>query len=102
MRELYEELLWWLIMPSLLRLAGEAAPSRTAVETMSRTIEDALTTAEAVGYRVDLLLGPASPEGANEEDARKVEPVAGLKTATKVARPPAKKRNPAKRGSNRK
>ena len=101
-RELYEELLWWLIMPSLLRLAGETAPSRTAVETMSRTIEDALTTAEAVGYRVDLLLGPASPEGANEEDARKVEPVAGLKTATKVARPPAKKRNPAKRGSNRK
>ena len=30
-RERYEELLWWLLMPSLLRLAGEAAPSRAAV-----------------------------------------------------------------------
>lgn len=47
-------------MPSLLRLAGESAPSqvaanRNAVRTMSRTIEEALATAEAAGYRVDLL-----------------------------------------------
>ncbi len=59
-RERYEELLWWLLMPSLLRLAGESAPSqvaanRNAVRTMSRTIEEALATAEAAGYRVDLL-----------------------------------------------
>ncbi len=45
-RERYEELLWWLLMPSLLRLAGETAPDRTAanraaVRTMSRTIEEA-------------------------------------------------------------
>ena len=26
-RESYEELLWWLLMPSLLRIAGESAPS---------------------------------------------------------------------------
>jgi hypothetical protein len=63
-RERYEELLWWLLMPSLLRLAGEAAPSRTAVEEMSRTVEEALATAEAAGYRVDLLLGPATAEAA--------------------------------------
>jgi hypothetical protein len=59
-RERYEELLWWLLMPSLLRLAGETAPSqvaanRAAVRKMSRTIEEALATAEAAGYRVDLL-----------------------------------------------
>jgi hypothetical protein len=55
-RERYEELLWWLLMPSLLRLAGEAAPSRAAVQAMSKSIEEALATAEAVGYRIDLLL----------------------------------------------
>jgi hypothetical protein len=64
-RELYEELLWWLLMPSLLRLAGEAAPSRTAVETMSRTIEGALAAAETAGYRVDLLLGSPAVESAS-------------------------------------
>jgi len=100
-REAYEELLWWLIMPSLLRLAGEPAPGRAAAESMSRTIEDALETAEAAGYRVDLLLGPAANGSAVEEDAREVERVAELKTATKEPRPPAKKRNPAKKGSNR-
>src|SRR5271166_6513497 len=46
-REAYEELLWWLIMPTMLHLAGEPAPSRSAAETMSRTIEEALATAEA-------------------------------------------------------
>jgi hypothetical protein len=59
-RERYEELLWWLQLPSLLRLAGETAPrsmaaNRAAVQAMSITIEDALAAAEAVGYRVDLL-----------------------------------------------
>jgi hypothetical protein len=62
-RERYEELLWWLLMPSLLRLAGETVPSRVAanraaVQTMSRTIDEALEAAEAVGYRVDLLADP--------------------------------------------
>ena len=66
-RELYEELLWWLLMPSLLRLADEAAPSRAVVEAMSKTIEEALGTAEAAGFRVDLLLEPATAEDAEEE-----------------------------------
>jgi len=56
-RESYEELLWWMLMPSLLRLAGETAPSRAAVEQMSKTVEEALETAEAAGYRIDALLG---------------------------------------------
>jgi hypothetical protein len=68
-REPYEELLWWLLMPSLLRLAGEASPSHAAVEEMSRTVEEALATAEAAGYRVDLLLAPSAPETAAEEPA---------------------------------
>ncbi|MGC1461928.1 MAG: alpha-amylase family glycosyl hydrolase [Terracidiphilus sp.] len=66
-RELYEELLWWLLMPSLLRLAGEASPSRTAVEELSKTVAEALSTAEAANYRIDELLGSAAPESEEPE-----------------------------------
>jgi hypothetical protein len=59
-REPYEELLWWLLLPSLLRLAGEKTFNRKAVEEMSKTIDEALTTAEAAGYRVDALLGASA------------------------------------------
>ncbi len=61
-RESYEELLWWMQMPSLLRLAGETAPSREALEHMSKIVKEALATAEAAGYRIDLLVGKASRE----------------------------------------
>jgi glycosidase len=56
-RESYEELLWWMLMPALLRLAGVPAPSRAAVEQMSQAVEEALAIAEAAGYRIDALLG---------------------------------------------
>jgi hypothetical protein len=65
-REQYEELLWWLLMPSLLGLGGEAAPSRAAVEKMSKTVEEALATAEAAGYRIDALLGTSTDPDAGE------------------------------------
>ena len=58
-RESYEELLWWMLMPSLLRLAGESAPSRATVDGLSRTVKDALAAAEAAGYRIDALTNPA-------------------------------------------
>ena len=56
-RERYEELLWWLLMPSLLRIAGEPVPSQSAVEELSLAVASALASAEAAGYRVDVLLG---------------------------------------------
>ncbi|MGA3134586.1 MAG: alpha-amylase family glycosyl hydrolase [Terracidiphilus sp.] len=65
-RELYEELLWWLLMPSLLRMGCEVAPSRAAVEEMSKTVEEALVTAEAAGYRIDALLGTSTDHDAGE------------------------------------
>ncbi len=68
-REPYEELLWWLQMPSLLRLAGEAAPSRAAAAEISRTVEDALAIAASAGFRVDVLLGEADSETSKPEDA---------------------------------
>jgi hypothetical protein len=68
-RELYEELLWWLQLPSLLRLAGEAVPSRAVIEQMGGSIDEALASAESAGYRVDLLYGPATTESVGEEPA---------------------------------
>jgi len=67
-RERYEELVWWLLMPSLLRVAGQSAPKRTELAAMSRIVEEALATAEQAGFRVDLLLNPAE-EPEEETDA---------------------------------
>jgi hypothetical protein len=71
--ELYEELLWWLLMPSLLRLAGETAPSRAAVEELSKTVAAALASAEAAGYRIDALLSPVAALDQDESPAPKAE-----------------------------
>ena len=61
-REPYEELLWWLMMPSLLRIAGEAVVDRAALAEMGKTIAEALETAEKAGYRIDALLGSAQAD----------------------------------------
>jgi glycosidase len=75
-RERYEELLWWLLMPSLLRLASEPAPSRSTVEELSKTVAAALASAEAVGYRIDVLLGASEAEviGESPQAAQKKRP----------------------------
>ena len=56
-REPYEELLWWLKLRALLRLAGEALPSRTEAELIGKDVDDAIALAATAGYRVDVLLG---------------------------------------------
>jgi glycosidase len=56
-REPYEELLWWLKLRALLRLAGEAVPSRTEAELIGQDVDDAIALAATAGYRVDVLLG---------------------------------------------
>ena len=66
-------------MPSLLGLGGEVAPSRAAVEEMSKTVEEALATAEAAGYRIDALLGgPSGSDGGQptepEAERQSLEP----------------------------
>jgi glycosidase len=75
-RELYEELLWWLLMPALLRLAGEPAPSRAAVEELSKNVANALHSAGAAEYRINTLLGPlaASETGESDESAEPPAP----------------------------
>ncbi|MGB6692470.1 MAG: hypothetical protein WBE76_31900, partial [Terracidiphilus sp.] len=68
-REPYEELLWWMLMPSLLRVAGEPAPTRASVDAMSRMVKDALAKAEAAGYRIDVLVNPAAARDGEALDA---------------------------------
>jgi glycosidase len=73
-REPYEELLWWLLMPALLRLAGEPTLDRAAIAEMGRFVDEALASAEAAGYRIDALLGPAAEAPAGDVAEPEVEP----------------------------
>jgi hypothetical protein len=61
-KESYEELLWWLQLPALRELAGEATPDRSAIAEISKTVREALTAAAAAGYRVDALLERDKPK----------------------------------------
>jgi glycosidase len=79
-REPYEELLWWLMMPSLLKIAGAAQVDRAALAEIEKTIKEALDTAEKAGYRIDALLGNRAAEFTAEEERPTVadEPVEGI------------------------
>ncbi|MDR3723902.1 MAG: alpha-amylase family glycosyl hydrolase [Terracidiphilus sp.] len=85
-RERYEQLLWWLLVPALLRLAAQPKPSRAAlapaIASLSRTVAEALATAEAAGYRVSDLLGKPDAEQ-TAPDQSSSEPIA------EDAQPPA-------------
>jgi hypothetical protein len=64
-REPFEELLWWLELPDLLRLAAAPSPQRADAEAIAQRIHRALTALEQAGYRLDVLLEPelaATPE----------------------------------------
>jgi hypothetical protein len=56
-REQYEELLWWLRMPELLRMAGEKKPDKKELKRIGESIHEALASAEVAGYRLDHLMG---------------------------------------------
>jgi glycosidase len=86
--ERYEELLWWLQLPALLRLAGDSAPSREAVGELSKTVESALASAKAAGYRIDALLDEFAPAGTSAENATEVD--ANRAAATQAEDEPAK------------
>jgi glycosidase len=60
--EPYEELLWWLMLPKLLRLADQAVPTRAVAAAISESVESALVAVVEAGYRVDALLGPEKAE----------------------------------------
>ncbi len=54
--ESYEDLLWWLQLPALCKLASQPVPDRNTIAEISRIISESLQTAADVGYRLDLLL----------------------------------------------
>lgn len=66
-KESYEELLWWLQLPALCKLAGDTTPDRDAILKISKTITDALEAAASAGYRVDALVIEDDREDAKPE-----------------------------------
>ena len=51
-KEPFETLVWWMALPALLTLAGDASPSRGAVRALERDIAARLRAAVAAGYRL--------------------------------------------------
>jgi len=88
-REPYEELLWWLLMPRLLRLANAPAPDRAAIEALGGTVEKALEQAEAAGYRIEALLTPAAAAEAVSETVAEPEAIAEVAEALTESAPEA-------------
>ncbi len=65
-QESYEELLWWLQLPTLLKLAAEPPAMRAPYQQMAANIAEAVSAAKSAGYRIDALLAP-EPEPAEVE-----------------------------------
>ena len=55
-KESFEELIWWLQLPVLSKLAGQAVPDRRTIVELSRATKEALEAAAAAAYRLDVLL----------------------------------------------
>ena len=68
-QEPYEELLWWLQLPALLRLGSQSAVSYEAADRIGEEIKDALKTMQAAGYRVDEMLREDKESEAQVEEA---------------------------------
>lgn len=68
-REPYEELLWWLELPRLMHVAGEAAPTKTELSALLEDVRAGIAAAEAAGYRVDVLTAPEGQIAAAVADA---------------------------------
>ncbi len=72
--EPFEELAWWLQLPTLLRIAGNAAPRKGEVEQVSATVKASIAVAEGAGYRLQSMLGediPKTPKHSEETAAGK-------------------------------
>jgi hypothetical protein len=54
--EPYEELIWWLQLPALIKLAAEAVPDRSAIAELSKKIKETLEAAADAAYSLDAFL----------------------------------------------
>jgi hypothetical protein len=85
-REPYEELLWWLSLPSLLKLANMNVPTRNAASPIAARIKEALAAVEKAGYRIDAML---QPEAAERDAPAQPAPAAVKPVAVGVESEPA-------------
>jgi glycosidase len=69
-QEPYEELLWWMQMPALLRLGSQPSVSREATETIGKAIVDELAAVKEAGYTVDEML---REDDASDTDSQQAE-----------------------------
>lgn len=106
-REAYEELLWSLALPALLRQSAQATPAPDEPRRLAEAIASALAKAAAVGYRLDLLLAPPAPKKraaksavSKKSSAKKKTTVAKKKTSS-ASQKPARKKTPAKKAVRR-
>ena len=86
-REKYEELLWWVILPQLLRLAEDPEQNKAGFVELGQAVSHALAAAKQFGYRVEPLLGIAT----------KAETVAAMEEAAED-KPVAREEEPAESG----
>jgi hypothetical protein len=81
-QEPFEELLWWLQMPAILRLASQSSLGKPETQSFCECIQDSIAEAERAGYRLQALLGSLeeqisapeqsqSSQSATAEDASK-------------------------------
>jgi glycosidase len=54
-KESYEELLWWLQLPALCKLAAQSIPARGKIQEIAKAVTAAITAAAAASYRIDAL-----------------------------------------------
>jgi hypothetical protein len=55
-KEPFEELVWWLQLPALIKLAGAPHPDRSGAAAIATTVEDAVAAVAAAEYKADRLL----------------------------------------------
>jgi glycosidase len=61
-KESYDELIWWLQLPDLIKLAGESMPDRSAIAELSEMIKETLEAAASAAYNLDAFLESSKPE----------------------------------------
>jgi hypothetical protein len=88
-KEPFEELLWWLQLPALLRLASKSEPDRPAAAAIAKVVEEAVATVVAAGYQADRLI--AFDRRSRSKDASPSPPRESGRSNSESARPSAEK-----------
>ncbi len=65
-REPYEELLWWLTLPELTRIAGEASPEKAEMQALAACVRAGVAKVAAAEYKVDLLVAQVEKQAAGD------------------------------------